>query len=140
MICRYSNINTYSQHMSHYDLYAIGNALVDSEYEVTDVQLQALGVEKRHMTLIDAERRAHLLAGVHGLHSNRTGGGSAGNTAVALAQLGGKAFYSCRVADDELGDFYHQDLLANGVATNPPAHFLSRRPDRHLHGDGHTRC
>jgi sugar/nucleoside kinase (ribokinase family) len=104
--------------MSHYDLYAIGNALVDSEYEVTDAQLQALGVEKRHMTLIDAERRAHLLAGVHDLHSRRTGGGSAGNTTVALAQLGGKAFYSCRVADDELGDFYHQDLLANGVATN----------------------
>jgi sugar/nucleoside kinase (ribokinase family) len=104
--------------MSHYDLYAIGNALVDSEYEVTDAQLQALGVEKRHMTLIDAERRAYLLAGVQGLHSRRTGGGSAGNTTVALAQLGGKAFYSCRVADDELGAFYHQDLLANGVATN----------------------
>jgi sugar/nucleoside kinase (ribokinase family) len=104
--------------MSHYDLYAIGNALVDSEYEVSDAQLQALGVEKRHMTLIDAERRAHLLAGVQGLHSRRTGGGSAGNTAVALAQLGGKAFYSCRVADDELGAFFHQDLLANGVHTN----------------------
>lgn len=104
--------------MSHYDLYAIGNALVDSEYEVSDAQLQALGVEKRHMTLIDAERRAYLLAGVHGLHSRRTGGGSAGNTTVALAQLGGRAFYSCRVADDELGAFYHQDLLANGVSTN----------------------
>jgi sugar/nucleoside kinase (ribokinase family) len=104
--------------MSHYDLYAIGNALVDSEYEVTDAQLQALGVEKRHMTLIDAERRAHLLVGVQGLHSRRSGGGSAGNTVVAVAQLGGKGFYSCRVADDELGAFYHQDLLANGVATN----------------------
>jgi hypothetical protein len=104
--------------MSHYDLYAIGNALVDSEYEVTDVQLQAMGVAKRHMTLIDAPRRADLLEGVKGLHARRTGGGSAGNTAVALAQLGGKAFYSCRVADDELGAFYHQDLLANGVATN----------------------
>jgi len=104
--------------MSHYDLYAIGNALVDSEYEVTDAQLQAMGVAKRHMTLIDAPRRAELLEGVKGLHARRTGGGSAGNTAVALAQLGGKAFYSCRVADDELGAFYHQDLLANGVATN----------------------
>jgi len=104
--------------MSHYDLYAIGNALVDSEYEVSDAQLQALGVEKRHMTLIDAERRAYLLDGVKGLHSRRTGGGSAGNTIVAVAQLGGKAFYCCRVADDELGAFYHQDLQANGVATN----------------------
>jgi sugar/nucleoside kinase (ribokinase family) len=59
-----------------------------------------------------------LLAGVQGLHARRTGGGSAGNTVVALAQLGGKAFYSCRVADDELGAFYQADLAANGVASN----------------------
>ena len=37
---------------------------------------------------------------------------------VALAQLGGKTFYSCRVADDELGEFYTADLLSHGVATN----------------------
>ena len=104
--------------MSHYDLYAIGNALVDTEYEVSDAQLSAMGVEKRHMTLIDTERRAALLGQLHGLHARRTGDGSAGNTVVALAQLGGKAFYSCRVADDELGAFYRDDLMANGVATN----------------------
>lgn len=112
--------------MSHYDLYAIGNALVDSEYEVTDAQLQAMGVEKRHMTLIDIPRRSALLAAVQGLHGRRTGGGSAGNTVVALAQLGGRAFYSCRVADDELGAFYRDDLQQHGVDTNlnhtrPPA-------------------
>jgi sugar/nucleoside kinase (ribokinase family) len=111
--------------MKTYDLYAIGNALVDSEYEVSDAQLQAMGVDKRHMTLIDARRRAELLRHLDNVHSRRTGGGSAGNTVVALAQLGGKAFYSCRVADDELGAFYTEDLIANGVATNltqtPPA-------------------
>jgi sugar/nucleoside kinase (ribokinase family) len=109
-----------------YHLYAIGNALVDSEYEVSDAQLHAAGVEKRHMTLIDAPRRTALLKHVQAAASHRTGGGSAGNTVVALAQLGGKAFYSCRVADDELGDFYTADLLSHGVATNlthtkPPA-------------------
>ena len=101
-----------------YHLYAIGNALVDSEYEVSDAQLQAMGVEKRHMTLIDAHRRTELLKHVQAAKSHRTGGGSAGNTVVALAQLGGRAFYSCRVADDELGDFYTKDLLSHGVATN----------------------
>lgn len=104
--------------MTTYDLYAIGNALVDSEYEVSDAQLQAMGVDKRHMTLIDAARRAELLGHLDPITSRRTGGGSAGNTVVALAQLGGTAFYSCRVADDELGRFYTQDLIANGVATN----------------------
>lgn len=96
----------------------MGNALVDTEYEVTDAQLHSLGVEKHRMTLIDAHRRAHLLAQVQGMHARRTGGGSAGNTVVALAQLGGRAFYSCRVADDELGAFYRDDLVANRVATN----------------------
>lgn len=104
--------------MSHYHLYAIGNALVDSEYDVTDAQLQTMGVDKRHMTLIDSARRAELLHHVAGVHPRRGGGGSAGNTVVALAELGGKAFYSCRVADDELGDFYAEDLLRSGVATN----------------------
>jgi len=104
--------------MSHHDVYAIGNALVDTEYAVSDELLQAAGVAKRHMTLIDAPRRAELLRHVHGIHPHRTGGGSAGNTIVALAQLGGKGFYSCRVADDELGEFYTQDLVAHGVATN----------------------
>jgi sugar/nucleoside kinase (ribokinase family) len=101
-----------------YDLYAIGNALVDSEYEVSDAQLQAMGIDKRHMTLIDEARRTTLLGHLNGSQARRTGGGSAGNTVVALAQLGGRAFYSCRVADDELGAFYTQDLVANGVATN----------------------
>lgn len=111
--------------MTTYDLYAIGNALVDSEYEVSDEQLKTAGVEKRHMTLIDAPRRAELLHQLQGLHARKTGGGSAGNTVVALAQLGGKAFYSCRVAHDDLGDFYRDDLVKHGVATNlthtPPA-------------------
>ena len=104
--------------MAHHHLYAIGNALVDTEYEVTDTLLERMGVSKRHMTLIDAEQRSALLAHVQGLPARRTGGGSAGNTVVALAQLGGRGFYSCRVADDELGAFYTQDLQAHGVATN----------------------
>ena len=104
--------------MTHHDLYAIGNALVDSEYEVSDEQLQAMGVDKSHMSLIDTPRRAELLGQLQGQTPRRTGGGSAGNTVVALSQLGGRAFYSCCVADDELGDFYAADLAANGVATN----------------------
>jgi sugar/nucleoside kinase (ribokinase family) len=104
--------------MSKYDLYAIGNALVDSEYKVSDAHLQEMGVAKRHMTLIDGERRAALLEGVKDLPTRNIGGGSAANTVVALAQLGGKGFYSCRVADDALGQYYRDDLAANGVQSN----------------------
>jgi sugar/nucleoside kinase (ribokinase family) len=92
--------------------------LVDSEYEVSDAMLLKMGVSKRHMTLIDTPRRAELLEHVSQLQPRQTGGGSAGNTVVALAQLGGKAFYSCKVAHDSLGDFYVKDLQAQGVNTN----------------------
>ncbi len=104
--------------MTHYHLYAIGNALVDSEYDVSDERLAQMGVSKRHMTLIDEAQRSALLAQVQDLRPRRTGGGSAGNTVVALSQLGGRGFYSCRVADDELGAFYRDDLQAQGVASN----------------------
>jgi len=70
------------------------------------------------MTLIDTPRRAELLHHVKAITPRQTGGGSAGNTVVALAQLGGKAFYSCKVAHDDLGDFYIKDLQAQGVDTN----------------------
>lgn len=103
---------------THHDLYAIGNALVDSEYDVSDELLAQAGVEKRHMTLIDGARRAELLHHLKDHEHRRTGGGSAGNTVVAMAQFGGTSFYSCRVADDELGAFYTHDLVTHGVATN----------------------
>ena len=112
--------------MTTYDLYAIGNALVDSEYEVTDAHLNEMKVEKRHMTLIDAPRHAELLAQVASVHSRKSGGGSAGNTIVAMAQLGGSAFYSCRVVNDDLGRFYVTDLQANGVASNLTSANLSQ--------------
>jgi sugar/nucleoside kinase (ribokinase family) len=50
--------------------------------------------------------------------SKMSGGGSAGNTVVALSQFGGRGFYSCLVAKDELGQFFLEDLKRNGVATN----------------------
>ena len=50
--------------------------------------------------------------------SKLSGGGSAGNTVTAINQLGGKSFYSCLVAKDDLGKFFLDDLKKNSVATN----------------------
>lgn len=104
--------------MSEYDLYAIGNALVDFEYRVSEDELSALSVDKGLMTLIDADRRQAILQGLGERDTHRACGGSAANTVIALAQLGGQGFYSCRVASDETGDFYMTDLAANGVDSN----------------------
>lgn len=102
-----------------YDVYGIGNALVDKEFEVTDAFLAEQGIEKGLMTLIDEERHNHLLSSLKqsfGL-KKRAGGGSAANSIVAVSQFGGKAFYACKVANDEFGEFYMNDLHAAGVDT-----------------------
>ena len=37
---------------------------------------------------------------------------------MAVSALGGEAFYSCKVADDEVGHFFVEDMRAAGVETN----------------------
>lgn len=102
-----------------YDVYGIGNALVDKEFEVTNEFLAAHGIEKGLMTLIDEPTQQRLLAGLietFGL-KKRASGGSAANSIVAVSQFGGNAFYACKVANDETGEFYMHDLHAAGVTT-----------------------
>lgn len=104
--------------MSGYDVYAIGNALVDLEYSVGPDRLTELGIEKGVMTLVDADEQSRLMAELAAHEVHRSAGGSAANTVIAVSQFGGRGFYSCRIADDELGHVYADDLRANGVATN----------------------
>ena len=46
-----------------YDVYGIGNALVDKEFEVTEAFLAAHGIQKGMMTLIDEPTQHRLLSG-----------------------------------------------------------------------------
>jgi len=104
--------------MSKYHLYGIGNALVDMEFELSFDQLEALNIDKGHMTLIDQAQHDELYSALSDLPTKRSCGGSAANTVIALAQFGGNSYYSCKVADDETGDFYLADMTATGVDTN----------------------
>jgi sugar/nucleoside kinase (ribokinase family) len=101
--------------MKKYDVYALGNALVDIEYHVEPETLKSLGIDKGVMTLIDEHRQLQLQEFLGERHEKMACGGSAANTQIALAQLGGDAYFSCRVADDIAGAFYVDDLKANGV-------------------------
>jgi fructokinase len=69
------------------------------------------------MTLVDEARQQQLIDQLQGhlVHSRRASGGSAANTTIAVSQFGGRTFYSCRVADDDNGRFYLDDLRQAGV-------------------------
>jgi sugar/nucleoside kinase (ribokinase family) len=100
------------------DVYCIGNALVDIEVQVTDTFLSQHGIEKGLMTLVEEERQNELLVLLEQLQIKKASGGSAANTALAIAQFGGKSYYACKVARDSYGEFFREDLIREGVQCN----------------------
>lgn len=104
--------------MKKYNVYGIGNALVDLEFKVSEEFINKHEVKKGLMTLVDEGTQTRLIGDIDHDKTERKSGGSAANTVIALSQFGGKGFYSCKVADDEFGDFYLHDMKEAGVDTN----------------------
>lgn len=96
-----------------FDVLGIGNAIVDVLSFTEESFLQKHGVQKGVMTLID-EERAEFLYGKMG-PATECSGGSAANTMVGIASLGGRAAYIGRVKDDALGKIFAHDIKASGV-------------------------
>ncbi len=104
--------------MKKYNVYGIGNALVDIEFEVEEAFFNANEIEKGVMTLVDEERQSKLVKAIDGERIKKQGGGSAANTMIGLCEFGGSGFYSCKVANDNYGKFYMNDLTKAGLETN----------------------
>ncbi|MEO5364795.1 MAG: adenosine kinase [Magnetococcus sp. WYHC-3] len=104
------------------DVYGIGHALVDMEWSVDDAFLTQAGLEKGRMTLVDFARQEELMALLAGTAPRRGAGGSAANSLYALARLGSRGFFSCRVAGDETGAFFAGELLQHGVENDLHQH------------------
>ena len=104
--------------MSKYDVYGLGNALVDMEFEIHDQFLQENSIDKGVMTLVDENQQHELIEQLDAFEGNKASGGSAANTLIAISSMGGSSYYSCKVADDDLGHFYLNDLKTAGVSCN----------------------
>ncbi len=98
-----------------YDVTAIGNALVDYEYRVSEIFFNEHNIEKGVMTLVEEARQKELFSALGNGTFKRQCGGSAANSVIAVSQFGGKSYYCCKVAGDELGEFFKSDLASNGV-------------------------
>jgi sugar/nucleoside kinase (ribokinase family) len=96
-----------------YDVLGIGNAIVDVLAPAEDAFLEAHGMAKGAMTLIDAERAEELYAAMGS--GTEASGGSAANTVAGVAALGGRACFIGKVRDDELGSIFAHDIRAIGV-------------------------
>ena len=107
------------------DVVALGSAIVDVLATADDADLEARGLVKGTMALVDLARAEELYAGLG--PAIEASGGSAANTVAGVASFGGKAAFMGKVRDDQLGAVFAHDIRAIGVsfateaATSGPA-------------------
>jgi sugar/nucleoside kinase (ribokinase family) len=100
------------------DVLAIGDAIVDVIANSTDDLLEAEGLVKGSMQVLDAEGATRLYAKMG--KATEVSGGSAANTMAGVAALGGRAGFVGQVADDQLGEIFAHDIRAHGVEFETP--------------------
>tara|TARA_B100001113_G_scaffold106100_1_gene86074 strand:- start:4675 stop:5676 length:1002 start_codon:yes stop_codon:yes gene_type:complete len=100
-----------------YDISALGNALVDTQYMVDHEFLNEIGLEPDSMTLASAEEHAPIIKKLEnmGVDSVSDCGGSATNSLVAASYYGSNCHHVCRVANDTDGKKYLDSLQKAGV-------------------------
>ena len=99
---------------TRFDVVAIGNAMVDVLANMDDEFLTEHNMPKGMMTLIDASAAESIYRNISE-NSVECSGGSAANTAVGIAALGGKPAFIGKVADDDLGEIFRKDITNSGV-------------------------
>jgi sugar/nucleoside kinase (ribokinase family) len=96
------------------DVIGIGNAIVDILVHADDDLLVSEGMTKGAMTLIDADEAKRLYEKTDG--AIECSGGSAANTIVGLASLGGSGVFVGKVHNDRMGEVFRNDIHAIGVS------------------------
>jgi sugar/nucleoside kinase (ribokinase family) len=110
---------------ARYDVLGIGNAIVDVLARTDDDFLAAHTLAKGSMRLIDEAEALRLYAAMG--PATIISGGSAANTIVGVASLGGRAAFIGKVKADPPGAAFTHDIRAVGVdfITPPAEHGLA---------------
>jgi len=101
--------------MSKLRVYSIGNILMDVLADVTDQEIDRLGLDKGIMKLVTPGERIKLLDFIDTRDRVLQCGGSAPNTVITLSALEIATGLSGKVGKDELGHAYIRQLEDRGV-------------------------
>ncbi len=96
----------------------MGNALVDMLVQIpNDELLNDINFPKGSMQLVDIAQSDAVMLKTQDMPIQQLSGGSAGNTVHGIASLGGQTGFIGKVGEDELGDFFHNDLKNAGISS-----------------------
>lgn len=101
--------------MKSYDIFGIGNALMDIQAFVPEKVLNKLKIPKGIMHIVDEKTSRAILSEIVAYKTKSVPGGSCANTISTVALLGGKTVYTGIVVDDFYGRLYESKLTARGI-------------------------
>ena len=96
----------------------LGNALVDILLKLeSDSFLEKNNLPKGSMQLVDINLSNKLIDASKEMSREQASGGSAANTIHGLSNLGAKTGYIGKVGEDEIGNFFRNDMEKNNIET-----------------------
>lgn len=94
----------------------IGNALTDMLLQIPDdAILTMLNLKKGSMQLVDEQKMREISEKLQNFSTKMVTGGSTANTINGIAKLGGLAGFWGKIGNDEIGQFFENDIRKNGV-------------------------
>ncbi|MDR2337964.1 MAG: adenosine kinase [Deltaproteobacteria bacterium] len=101
-----------------YDVYSLGSAIVDVQTQVDDNIITKLRSAKGSMRPISEVQLEEVMSIISTMQCFKSCGGSAANSIIALAQLGGQGVFSNMVGGDEHGDIFCKEMEKLGIKFN----------------------
>ncbi len=107
-----------------YDVFGMGNALVDSVCLVTEKFLKDNDIEKGLMTLVDDKKQISIIEKIQGSEPFIQSGGSVTNSIYILSQLGGSGYLSFLISDDDYGKLFLEDIKKSSISTGDEKFYI----------------
>jgi len=98
-----------------FNIFGVGNAIMDIQVQCDDAFLQAQGIDKGVMTLVDEAHQHEILTALTDHELHYCSGGSAANTVVGVAEMGGETGYACLTGNDQYGAMYLEEMRKLGI-------------------------
>lgn len=99
----------------NFNVYGVGNAIMDLQVQCDDDFLVKSGLEKGIMALTSEEDQQKILKTLSNHNINYCSGGSAANTIVGIADMGGTVGYCGKTGSDNFGQQYAAELRELGI-------------------------
>ena len=93
---------------------------MDIQLQIQDHEFAELNLTKGTMNLVDEHRQTEILKRFAHYEPNWCSGGSAANTIIGFAQLGGKAGFGSMLGKDAMGVFYADEFRELGIELHAP--------------------